>query len=68
MDQPLIGRPVLDEIGFVASQHLDSIRVKFHPHGFSHISNEPKETGRQPSGALSQLLLKPADSSEFIED
>jgi hypothetical protein len=26
MDHPLIGRPVLDEMGFVASQHLDSVR------------------------------------------
>jgi hypothetical protein len=26
MDHPLIGRPVLVEVGFVASQHLDSVR------------------------------------------
>jgi hypothetical protein len=26
MGHPLIGRPVLDEMGFVASQHLDSVR------------------------------------------
>jgi hypothetical protein len=32
MDHPLIGRPVLDEMGFVASQHLDSVRDKFHLH------------------------------------
>jgi hypothetical protein len=32
MDHPLIGRPVLDEMGFVASQHLNSVRDKFHMH------------------------------------
>jgi hypothetical protein len=37
MDHPLIGRPVLDEMGFLASQHLDSVRDKFHLHDFSHI-------------------------------
>jgi hypothetical protein len=37
MDRPLIGRPVLDEVSFVASQHLDSVRDKFHQHDFSHI-------------------------------
>jgi hypothetical protein len=37
MDHPLIGRPVLDETGFLASQHLDSMRDKFHLHDFSHI-------------------------------
>jgi hypothetical protein len=37
MDHPLIGRPVFDKMGFVASQHLDSVRDKFHLHGFSHI-------------------------------
>jgi hypothetical protein len=36
MDHPLIGRPVLDEMDFVASQHLDSVRDKFHPHDFIH--------------------------------
>jgi hypothetical protein len=40
MDHPLIGRPVLDEMGFVASQHLDSVRDKFHLHDFSHIGRE----------------------------
>jgi hypothetical protein len=54
MDNPLIGRPVLDEMGFVASQHLDSVRDKFHLHDFSHIGEE--------------LLLMPADIPEFIED
>jgi hypothetical protein len=39
-DHPLIGRPVLDEMGFVASQHLDSVRDKFHLHDFSHIGEE----------------------------
>jgi hypothetical protein len=37
MDHPLIGRPVLDEMGFVESQYLDSVRDKFHLHDFSHI-------------------------------
>jgi hypothetical protein len=37
MDHPLIGRPVLDEMGFVASQHLDSVRDRLHLHDFSHI-------------------------------
>jgi hypothetical protein len=37
MDHPLIGRPVLDEMGFVASQHLDYVRDKFQLHYFSHI-------------------------------
>jgi hypothetical protein len=40
MDHPLIGRPVSDEMGFVASQHLDSVRDKFHLHDFSHIGEE----------------------------
>jgi hypothetical protein len=57
MDHPLIGRPVLDEMGFVASQHLDSVRVKFHLHDFSHIGEELLEMGKQPSGGLSKLLL-----------
>jgi hypothetical protein len=37
MDHPLIGKPVLDEMYFVASQHLVSVRNKFHLHNFSHI-------------------------------
>jgi hypothetical protein len=68
MDHPLIGRPVLDEMGFVASQHLDSVRDKFHLHDFSHIGEELLEVGKQPLGALSKLLLMPADIPEFIED
>jgi hypothetical protein len=48
----------------VASQHLDSVRNKFHLHDFSHIG----EKGKQPLGALSKLLLMPADIPEFIED
>jgi hypothetical protein len=58
------GRPVLDEIGFVASQHLDSVRDKLHLHDFSHIGEELLEMGKQPLGALSKLLLMP----EYIED
>jgi hypothetical protein len=68
MDHPFIGRPVLDEMGFVASQHLDSVRDKFHLHDFSHISEELLEMGKQPLSALSKLLLIPADIPEFIED
>jgi hypothetical protein len=68
MDHPLIGRPVIDEMGFVASQHLDSVRDKFHLHDFSHIGKELLGMGKQPLGALSKLLLKPADIPEFIED
>jgi hypothetical protein len=40
MDHPLIGRPVLDEMVFVASQHLDSVWEKFHLHDFSHIGKK----------------------------
>jgi hypothetical protein len=40
MDHPLIGRTVIGEMGFVASQHLDSAREKFHLHDFSHIGEE----------------------------
>jgi hypothetical protein len=68
MDHPLIGRPVLDEMGFVASQHLDSVRDKFHLHDFSHIGEELLQMGKQPLGALSILLLMPAAIPEFIED
>jgi hypothetical protein len=68
MDHPLIERPVLDEMGFVASQHLDSVRDKLHLHDFSHIGEELLEMGKQPLGALSNLLLMPADIPEFIED
>jgi hypothetical protein len=68
MDHPLIGRPVLDEMGFVASQHLDSVRDKFHLHDFSQIAEGLLEISKQPLGVLSKLLLKPADIPEFIED
>jgi hypothetical protein len=68
MDHPLIGRPVLDEMDFVASQHLDSVRDKFHLHDFSRIGEELLEMGKLPLSALSKLLLMPADIPEFIED
>jgi hypothetical protein len=68
MDHPLIGRPVLDEMGFVASQHMDSVRDKFHLHDFSHIGEELLKMGKKPSSALSRLLLIPADIPECIED
>jgi hypothetical protein len=67
MDRPLIGKPVLDEMGFVASQHLDSVRDKFHLHDFSHIGEELLDIGKQTLGALSKLLLMPADILELIE-
>jgi hypothetical protein len=68
MDHPLIGRPVLDELCFVASQHLDSVRDNFHLHDFSHIGEELLDMAKQPLGALSKLLLIPADIPECIED
>jgi hypothetical protein len=68
MDHPLIGRPVLDEMGFVASQHLDSVRDEYHLHDFSHTGEELMEIGKQPLGALSKLLLMPAAIPEFIDD
>jgi hypothetical protein len=68
MNHPLIGWPVLDEMGFVASQHLDFVRDKFHLHDFSHIGKELLEMDKKPLGVLSKLLLKPADIPEFIED
>jgi hypothetical protein len=40
MDHPLIGRPVLDEMGFVASQYLDSVQGKFHMHVLIHIDED----------------------------
>jgi hypothetical protein len=68
MDHPLIGRPVLDEMSIVASHHLDPVRDKFHLHDFSHIGKELLDMGKQPLGALSKLLLMPADIPECIED
>jgi hypothetical protein len=68
MDYPLIGRPVLDEMGFVESQHLDSVRDKFHLLDFSHIGEELLDMGKQLLSALSKLLLMPADIPECIED
>jgi hypothetical protein len=68
MNHPLIGRPVLDEMGFVASQHLDSVRDKLHLHDFSQICEELLNMDKQPLSALSKLLLMPANIPEFIED
>jgi hypothetical protein len=67
IDHPLIRRQVLDEMGFVARQCLDSVRDKFHRHDCSHIGAELLDMSKQPLGALLKLLLKPADVSEFIE-
>jgi hypothetical protein len=55
-------------MGFVASQHLHSVRDKFYLHDFSHIGKEILEMCKQPLGAPSKLLLMPADIPEFIED
>jgi hypothetical protein len=52
----------------VASQHLDSVRDKFHLHDFNHIGEELLDMSKQFLSALSKLLLKPADIPEFIED
>jgi hypothetical protein len=52
----------------VTSQHLDSVRDKFHLHDFSHIGEELLEMVKKPLGALSKLLLMPAVIPEFIED
>jgi hypothetical protein len=68
MDHLLIGRPVLDEMSFVESQHLDSIRDKYHLHDFSHIGEELLKMGEQLLSAVSKLLLNPADIPEFIGD
>jgi hypothetical protein len=48
MDHHLIRRPVIVERGFVAIQHLDSVRDKFHLHDFSHIGEEILKMGKQP--------------------
>jgi hypothetical protein len=40
MDHSFTGRPVLDQMDFVASQHLDAARDKFHLQDFSHIREE----------------------------
>jgi hypothetical protein len=68
MDHPLIGMLVLYEMGFVASQHLDSVRDNFHLNDFSHIGEDLLDMGKQPLGALSKLLLMLGDVPEYIED
>jgi hypothetical protein len=54
----------LDEMGFVASQHLESVRDKFHLHDFSQIGEELLDMGKKPLGAISKRLLMPADIPE----
>jgi hypothetical protein len=49
MNHPLIGRPVFDEMCFVASQYLNSVRDEFHLQDFSHIGEELLEMEEQPS-------------------
>jgi hypothetical protein len=46
MDHLFIGGPVLDEMGLAKSQHLDSVRDKFHLHDFSHIDKELLKMGK----------------------
>jgi hypothetical protein len=48
MDHPLIGMPVIYETGFMASQHLESVRDKLHMHDFSHFGEELLEMSNQP--------------------
>jgi hypothetical protein len=57
INHPLIERPVLDQMGFVACQHLDSLRDKFHLYDFRHIGEELLEIYKKPSSALSKLIL-----------
>jgi hypothetical protein len=54
MDHPLIGSLVLDEMGFMASQHLNSVRDKFHLHDFRHIGEEISDMGKQTLSSLSK--------------
>jgi hypothetical protein len=68
MDHPLIERPVLDEMSFVASQRLHAVQGKFHLQDFSHIGEELLDMGKQTFGALSKLLLMPAVIPEYIKD
>jgi hypothetical protein len=68
MNHPLIGGPVLDEMGFVASKHLDTVRNNFHLQDISHIGETLLEMSKQPLSVLSKLLLKPADIPECIEN
>jgi hypothetical protein len=53
-------------MGFVASQHLDSVRDIFHVQYFSLIGDELSERYKQTSGAVPKLLLKPVDSPELF--
>jgi hypothetical protein len=52
MEYPLIRRPVVHELNFVASLHLDSKRDKFHLHDFSHIGEDLLEMCKKPPCAL----------------
>jgi hypothetical protein len=55
-------------MSFVESQHLDSVRDKFHLHDFSHIGEELLNMGKQPLGALSKHIIMLAYIPECIED
>jgi hypothetical protein len=44
------------------------VRDKFHLRDFRHIGEELLDMDKQPLGALSKLLLKPADIPEVFED
>jgi hypothetical protein len=55
-------------MSFVVSQHLDSVRDKFHLYDFSHIGKEILEMDKQHSGTLSKLLPKITNIPEMIEE
>jgi hypothetical protein len=54
-------------MGFVASQHLDSVRDKFHLQDCSQIGEGILYMVKKLLGAPSKLLLKPAGISKSIE-
>jgi hypothetical protein len=66
MDHLLIGGPVLDEMGFVASQHLDSVRDKFHLHDFSHIGEELLEMSKQPCAPCQSFYSCPLSFQSLL--
>jgi hypothetical protein len=59
MDHSLTGRPVLDEMCFVASQHLDSILDKFYLHDFSHIGESSVRWGSSILGPCQSFYSSP---------
>jgi hypothetical protein len=59
IDHPLIGRPVLDEMGFMASQYLDFVWDKFHMQDFGHIGEVLLEMGKQSSAPCQSFYSCP---------